>query len=892
MEPVPFGKYTLLRRLARGGMAELYLARSADAYGVERMLVLKVVASRYASDESFASMFRDEVRIAATLTHPNIGHVVDVGEVAGRQYLAMEHLHGKDMRSVVRQLRRQGRRGVPPNVAVHVGTHICAALQHAHDARTIDGSSLGIVHRDVSPSNIMVTFAGHVKLLDFGIAKAANRVSLTQPGTIKGKVRYLSPEQLMGNEIDRRTDIFTLGVSLWESTVGCHLFEGKQDIQVYDAISKGEVRAPSSLVPNYPPELEQIILRALAYKPEDRYQHAREMQADLETYAVRCGLLLSDLQTGMFLRQLFDEEVATWKQAEAAGQSLLDYLVATASVEDQELDSMRSGGDQESSRPTMIEDSGQLGAVLSQVSGAIEPQNTIPDVAPAAASEQRRTILFGELGPIAPPVPPPSARTTASTGGPITIGGRGPTGPQAPLRPPHDTGRQAAAATPSLRVSEAGAVELHAPGASSAGDREGRRATVVSEGSAPLVSVDSEAGRPTMVAEPRKSPFLSDSAAHTVPFEAAGSNRHTVMDPDAMQWAQQGSAKKLTMIDSGAVPLGNHAPALANDMEHGPTLSPPSRDPRPLAPAPTVAASDEPVVAADRASLDAARRDQRAEAAQQSQDGAAGGEKQTEKKQTGDWSHQGKSDRRPGTHPFFKGDGGAAAARVENPYVRETESLRPVRSKAPLVVLVLLILVLGGGAVGLWFYFRGQSGAAPKGPQAKGGTAAPGTAAPGTAAPGTAAPGTAAPGTAAPGTAAPQAGKLLKVTSEPSGATVYNAADGRALGKTPLDVDISKFAGSKLDLHLPKHQMQSIKVDPNGGARHVVLHPKGTASAPTKPEAKTPPVEHGLAPKTTKTRKIARPRRPKRRNGGKTLPPKPQTPPTKKPGGDLKDPFP
>ncbi|MBW2733242.1 MAG: serine/threonine protein kinase [Deltaproteobacteria bacterium] len=483
MSSVVFGKYTLLRRLAQGGMAELYLGRSHKSYGVERMVVIKVIASRFAADASFAKMFSDEVRISATLTHPNIGQVVDVGEVEGRQYLAMEYLHGKDMRVIVRALKEVGQRGVPYGVAVLAGSRICAALNYAHEARNLDGERLGIIHRDVSPSNIMVTFDGQVKLLDFGIAKAAHRSSLTQPGMVKGKVRYLSPEQLMGEAIDHRTDIFTLGISLWECTVGEHLFEGAQDVQVYDAISSGRIRPPSSLVPDYPPELERVLMRALAPSPADRYPNTTAMQADLERYARNANFALSELQVASFLRELYVEEYMSWEEAKSEGVSVLDYLVSQADSDDMRLGGVLAGED---IRKTRISSSvpSVVGNFNATSANDAEPSGTI-----------RKTILFGET-----PLPPiASNKAQQSASGPITLSGAG-SGPS--NRGPSNRGVSAAPtkdpSEPSLRVADGSAVEI---------TRDGRGSVVPTPTSAPL---DRDNARMTLMNE-------DDPSALTLP---------------------------------------------------------------------------------------------------------------------------------------------------------------------------------------------------------------------------------------------------------------------------------------------------------------------------------------------------------------------------------------
>lgn len=393
MEPVALGKYTLLHRLARGGMAELYLARAAGVAGFERLVAVKVVSGRYAEDPSFAAMFEDEVRIVATLSHPNIGQVLDVGHVEGTHYLVMEHIHGQDLRAILRRcMERDG--AMPPSIVAQIGAKICSALQHAHEARSIDGKALHIIHRDVSLSNIMVSYEGQVKLIDFGIAKATGRLALTVPGTVKGKLRYLSPEQALGQDIDQRSDLFTLGTSLWEASVGQHLFEAPTEVQIYEAIAKGDIRRPSSIVAGYPMDFERILLKALAHRREDRYLVAREMQLDLEAYARKAGSSLSDIELGHFMQETFRREADSWTGARARGIGLVEWFQSLASTD-------------------------ETGAQATFLVEASPRQDSLPAAEPsrgrAATDGPRKTLFYGEArlsalpGPRAMPLArPPS----------------------------------------------------------------------------------------------------------------------------------------------------------------------------------------------------------------------------------------------------------------------------------------------------------------------------------------------------------------------------------------------------------------------------------------------------------------------------------------------------
>jgi serine/threonine-protein kinase len=348
VKQITFGSYTLLRKIARGGMAELFLARRSGEE--DRPVVIKLVSRAFAKDRSFATMFEDEGRIVALLDHPNIGRVFEMGHAASHCFIAMEYIHGKDLRKIVRRHLERGS-PVPPSIAAMIGIQICEALDYAHQARGSDGTPLRIVHRDVSPSNIMVTFEGQVKLVDFGIAKATGRSALTQPGTIKGKVRYLSPEQILGKELDGRSDIFTLGTSLWEATVGGHLFSGSRPADYYKAIAREPIRRPSAFVPDYPGVLEQILLKALCQDRDGRYAEAREIQRDLAAFADSAGLPPADGVAALtrFMRDLHGDEVEAWERARARGTSLLEHLLSTADPADNafDLDGVLSGDDEQ-----------------------------------------------------------------------------------------------------------------------------------------------------------------------------------------------------------------------------------------------------------------------------------------------------------------------------------------------------------------------------------------------------------------------------------------------------------------------------------------------------------------------------------------------------------------
>ncbi|HUS27961.1 MAG TPA: serine/threonine-protein kinase, partial [Kofleriaceae bacterium] len=246
------GKYEILKKLATGGMAEIYLARVRGNAGFEKLVVIKRILPTVADDPTFVRMFLDEARLAATLHHPNIADVYEVGEHEGAPFFAMEFVHGQDVRAI-RQGARKTKERVPLAIALAIIHGGASALDYAHDRTGSDGKPLNLVHRDVSSSNILVSYEGAIKLIDFGIARATSRTHQTQVGTLKGKIPYMSPEQCRGLPLDRRSDLFSLGVVMYELTVGRRPFRGETDFGIMEQIVHGEAPAPSTLVDDYPP---------------------------------------------------------------------------------------------------------------------------------------------------------------------------------------------------------------------------------------------------------------------------------------------------------------------------------------------------------------------------------------------------------------------------------------------------------------------------------------------------------------------------------------------------------------------------------------------------------------------------------------------------------------
>jgi len=274
------GRYEVLARLATGGMAEILLGRVLGPSGFERAVVIKRILAQYAELPTFVSMFLDEARIAARIHHPNVVQVHELGQEGGELYLVMEYLQGESAASVMRRASALGR-PIELALCAHIVAEACAGLHAAHELKDADGESMSLVHRDVSPQNLFITYDGSVKVLDFGIAKAKDRISQTEAGTLKGKFEYMSPEQAEGLPIDRRSDVFALGVVLYELSTGRRLFKRGSAVESLRAVREGLVTPPTRLIEGYPKRLEEICLRALAADPQDRYATAADLRRDL-----------------------------------------------------------------------------------------------------------------------------------------------------------------------------------------------------------------------------------------------------------------------------------------------------------------------------------------------------------------------------------------------------------------------------------------------------------------------------------------------------------------------------------------------------------------------------------------------------------------------------------
>jgi serine/threonine protein kinase len=275
------GDYELVAHLRDGGMASLFLARRLGAAGFQRDVAIKIVHPELASDPQFRAMFLDEALLSARIQHPNVGHVEELGEIDGTHFLVMEFVHGCSLAQLQRALVMKGRR-LAPAFATRIAMHVADGLHAAHETCDEHGRRLDVVHRDVSPENILLAYAGHVKLIDFGIAKAYGRRHRTEDGLLKGKFRYMSPEQASGQPIDRRTDVYQLGIVLWEMLTLRRLFDAETDVDLLQQVRAPKIVPPSALVDRISPALDAVVMSALDPNPGRR-------PPDAQTFARRLG---------------------------------------------------------------------------------------------------------------------------------------------------------------------------------------------------------------------------------------------------------------------------------------------------------------------------------------------------------------------------------------------------------------------------------------------------------------------------------------------------------------------------------------------------------------------------------------------------------------------------
>ena len=304
--PETYGPYFLLEKIAVGGMAELFRAKRTGVEGFEKVVAVKRILPHLSDNQEFVHMFIAEAKMVAGLSHPNIVQIFDLGRIEKSYYIAMDYVHGRDLRSILKRAAERGT-SIPQDLAVLIASKLCSALDYAHRKKDDQGQKMRIVHRDISPQNILISFEGDVKLTDFGIAKAATKATAHESGALRGKLLYMSPEQAWGKPMDRRSDIFSLGLVLYEMLTGQRPFLGSSELSILEMVRECRIAPAASVNAALPEALAQATMKALARDPAERYADAAEMQADLERI-LHEQRPPTDADISRFMRLLFEQD--------------------------------------------------------------------------------------------------------------------------------------------------------------------------------------------------------------------------------------------------------------------------------------------------------------------------------------------------------------------------------------------------------------------------------------------------------------------------------------------------------------------------------------------------------------------------------------------------------
>lgn len=410
-KPTKFGRYILLDRINVGGMAEVFRGKMAGVEGFERLVALKRILPNIAADPDFVEMFVDEAKLAVQLQHANIAQIYELGKEDDTYFMAMEYVSGVDLRSMWDRARHRNRL-LPIAMSCHVMQKVCEGLDAAHRKKDAQGNEISLVHRDVSPQNILISFEGEVKVIDFGIARAANKVSKTQAGVLKGKFGYMSPEQVRGTDLDNRSDIFACGVVLYELLVGDRLFLGESDFSTLEKVRNVEMVPPTRLNKNLSPHIERIVMKALAKGREDRYRWASEMAEDLQRYLFTTNQPFARTDLQRYMQQHFKEEITKER-------SRLDKY-ATVTLESLEQEEGRGGRPARTAPEPMTE----VASGLPVQAALQQPMGRLPSA--LLSTPLSLTDAVVESPPVAAPppqAPPPPAASRLPTWAAVLIGG-------------------------------------------------------------------------------------------------------------------------------------------------------------------------------------------------------------------------------------------------------------------------------------------------------------------------------------------------------------------------------------------------------------------------------------------------------------------------------------
>src|SRR5450432_3367606 len=321
-------RYRVIEKLASGGMAEVFRAESAGLEGFKKQVAIKRVLPHLSEKKKFISMFLDEARLSAHLSHSNCVQVFDIGVGDNAYFIVMEFVDGADLKAVLETLKKQGREMAIED-AVFIAVKICEGLCYAHELTDQEGRPFAVVHRDVSPPNVLMTKHGEIKIVDFGLAKANSQLEKSEPGIIKGKFSYLAPEAAMGQEVDARTDVFAVGIILWELLAGQRLFLGDTDFQTVKKVQAAVVPSISQINKKVPPELERILNKALAREPAHRYRNARDLGRDLSKFLFKFGVPVSTFDIATLVQGALKER----SRHRPMQASIIDKLIEEALLE-------------------------------------------------------------------------------------------------------------------------------------------------------------------------------------------------------------------------------------------------------------------------------------------------------------------------------------------------------------------------------------------------------------------------------------------------------------------------------------------------------------------------------------------------------------------------------
>jgi eukaryotic-like serine/threonine-protein kinase len=392
-------RYRVIERLASGGMAEVFLAESAGIEGFKKQVAIKRVLPHLSEKKRFIAMFLDEARLSAHLSHSNVAQVFDIGVGDNAYFIVMEYVDGADLKAVIESMRKAGR-PMPVEAAVFITAKICEGLTYAHELKGVDGHPLQIVHRDMSPPNVLITKYGEIKIVDFGLAKATSQLEKSEAGIIKGKFSYLSPEAAQGLTVDHRTDIFAAGIILWEMLSGRRLFLGDTDYHTVKMVQHAEIPRLSEINKAVSVDLERLLARALAREPNDRYASAREFGRDLTTFLYKFGRPVSAYDIAEHVRSA----MALRKRTPASDKaSFIDRLIEETLLEFTSLqDDKAAPSTSRLNEPLKISAFEDIGKWADEIKVAVPGEDLMRQSLASVAFEEGNLAALEELEDAAP----------------------------------------------------------------------------------------------------------------------------------------------------------------------------------------------------------------------------------------------------------------------------------------------------------------------------------------------------------------------------------------------------------------------------------------------------------------------------------------------------------